>query len=180
LGAFEAVLAGDARLILFTTAPDAVPLWEARIAPGDTLLFGSESRGAPPEVHSRADLRVRIPQVEGTRSLNLAVAAGIGSPRRCGRRNAPPKADRRPWPPARAGAQLGACKRRRGGATAPAMSELDQEQQAARDWFEALRDRICAEFEAIEAEAGGSAAFEYLPWERTDPDGSPGGGGVRG
>jgi tRNA (cytidine/uridine-2'-O-)-methyltransferase len=76
--AFEAALADRARLILFTTAPDAVPVWEARIAPGDTLLFGSESRGAPPEVHSRADLRVRIPQVEGTRSLNLAVAAGIG------------------------------------------------------------------------------------------------------
>src|SRR3712207_9512895 len=49
-----------------------------RSEPGYTLLFGSESRGAPPEVHARADLRVRIPQVEGTRSLNLAVAAGIG------------------------------------------------------------------------------------------------------
>ena len=33
-----------------------------------------------------------------------------------------------------------------------AMIELDDEQQAARDWFEALRDRICAEFEAIERE----------------------------
>src|SRR3712207_8604845 len=42
-----------------------------RSEPGDTLLFGSESRGAPAEVHARADVRVRIPQVEGTRSLNL-------------------------------------------------------------------------------------------------------------
>ena len=60
------------------------------------------------------------------------------------------------------------------------MIELDSEQQAARDWFETLRDRICAEFEAIEREAGGGARFDYAPWERTDVDGSPGGGGVRG
>jgi len=60
------------------------------------------------------------------------------------------------------------------------MIELDHEQQAARDWFEALRDRICAAFEAIEAEAGSAARFDYMPWERADPDGSPGGGGVRG
>ncbi|NBU78782.1 MAG: coproporphyrinogen III oxidase, partial [Sphingomonadaceae bacterium] len=37
---------------------------------------------------------------------------------------------------------------------------LDDEQQAARSWFESLRDRICAKFEAIEREAGSSAAFE--------------------
>jgi coproporphyrinogen III oxidase len=60
------------------------------------------------------------------------------------------------------------------------MIELDGEQQAARDWFERLRDRICAEFEAIEREAGSDAQFEYMPWDRQDPDGSPGGGGVRG
>jgi tRNA (cytidine/uridine-2'-O-)-methyltransferase len=73
--AFEARLEG--RLVLFTTA-GAMRLPEARFAPGDTLLFGSESRGAPEEVHARADLRLRIPQAEGTRSLNLAVATGIG------------------------------------------------------------------------------------------------------
>ncbi|WP_129791224.1 oxygen-dependent coproporphyrinogen oxidase [Sphingosinicella sp. CPCC 101087] len=60
------------------------------------------------------------------------------------------------------------------------MMELDAEQQAARDWFESLRDRICAEFEAIEAEAGGDARFDYISWDREDPDGAPGGGGVRG
>lgn len=74
--AFEAMLGG--RLVLFTTAPGALPLPEARFEPTDTLLFGSESRGAPPEVHARADMRIRIPQADGTRSLNLAVAAGIG------------------------------------------------------------------------------------------------------
>ena len=60
------------------------------------------------------------------------------------------------------------------------MSELDQEQQSARYWFEGLRDRICAEFEAIEREGGSDSAFQHIPWERTDPEGAPGGGGVRG
>jgi coproporphyrinogen III oxidase len=60
------------------------------------------------------------------------------------------------------------------------MIQPDAQQQAARDWFESLRDRICAAFEAIEREAGSDAAFDYLAWDRTDPDGSPGGGGVRG
>jgi coproporphyrinogen III oxidase len=60
------------------------------------------------------------------------------------------------------------------------MTELDPQQQRARAWFEELRDSICAEFEAIEREAGSDAAFEYIAWDRTDPSGEPGGGGVRG
>lgn len=72
---FEAQL--GSRLVLFTTDGDA-PLPAAAFQPGDVLLFGSESRGVPPPVHARAALRVRIPQAPGTRSLNLAVAAGIG------------------------------------------------------------------------------------------------------
>jgi coproporphyrinogen III oxidase len=58
--------------------------------------------------------------------------------------------------------------------------QLDAQQTAARTWFESLRDRICAAFEAIEAEAGSDARFDYTPWNRDgDPDGE-GGGGVRG
>ncbi|MEH3122066.1 MAG: oxygen-dependent coproporphyrinogen oxidase [Sphingomonas phyllosphaerae] len=60
------------------------------------------------------------------------------------------------------------------------MMTLDDEQAAARAWFEELRDRICAEFEAIEREAGSDAGFDYTPWDRHDPGGLPGGGGVRG
>jgi coproporphyrinogen III oxidase len=64
---------------------------------------------------------------------------------------------------------------------------LDAEKQAARTWFESLRDRICAEFEAIEREAGSDASFDYLSWWR-EGEGQPegpleaggGGGGVRG
>lgn len=60
------------------------------------------------------------------------------------------------------------------------MIELDYEQKEARAWFESLRDRICGEFEAIEAEAGSKARFTYTPWDRRDHSGEPGGGGVRG
>ncbi|OJW29227.1 MAG: coproporphyrinogen III oxidase [Sphingopyxis sp. 65-8] len=62
------------------------------------------------------------------------------------------------------------------------MISLDPQQQAARDWFESLRDRICAAFEAIEVEAGSDARFAYTPWDR-EAEGiaaGEGGGGVRG
>ena len=65
------------------------------------------------------------------------------------------------------------------------MTDLDDHQQAARDWFESLRDRICGAFEAIEREAGSDASFALTAWERDDPAGAPGaegsgGGGTRG
>lgn len=65
------------RLVLFTTR-GGTRLHDAAFAPDDTLLFGSESRGAPDFIHARADMAVRIPLRAGLRSLNLAVAAGIG------------------------------------------------------------------------------------------------------
>jgi coproporphyrinogen III oxidase len=59
---------------------------------------------------------------------------------------------------------------------------LDPRQQAARSWFESLRDRICAEFEAIEREAGSDARFDFTAWDREAQGQAPGegGGGVRG
>ncbi len=67
------------------------------------------------------------------------------------------------------------------------MTTLDPQQQAARDWFESLRTRICTAFEAIEAEAGSDARFDYLAWDREGAgitpgplDAGGGGGGVRG
>ena len=49
----------------------------------------------------------------------------------------------------------------------------------ARAWFEALRDMICAAFEAIEAEAGSPARFDYKAWTREGEEADTG-GGVRG
>jgi tRNA (cytidine/uridine-2'-O-)-methyltransferase len=69
--------ARQGRLALLTTQ-GATSLAHARFEPADMLLLGSESSGVPEEVHALADLRIRIPQAARTRSLNIAVAAGIG------------------------------------------------------------------------------------------------------
>lgn len=64
------------RLVLFTTEA-ASPLHDFAFRPGDSLLFGRESAGAPPEVHAAADARLIIPLVPGARSLNVVTAAAI-------------------------------------------------------------------------------------------------------
>jgi tRNA (cytidine/uridine-2'-O-)-methyltransferase len=64
------------RIALLTTR-GAVPLHEARFAPDDILLMGSEGSGVPDDVHDSADLRVRIPLRAGFRSLNVGMSAGI-------------------------------------------------------------------------------------------------------
>ncbi|HYG25728.1 MAG TPA: oxygen-dependent coproporphyrinogen oxidase [Caulobacteraceae bacterium] len=61
----------------------------------------------------------------------------------------------------------------------PEATTLDDRKYAARAWFEALRDRICAAFEALEDEApadlypGEAGRFARTPWQR-----EAGGGGV--
>lgn len=52
----------------------------------------------------------------------------------------------------------------------------------AQQWFESLRDAICAEFEAIEREAGSDSRFEYTSWQRSavEGEGEDTGGGTRG
>lgn len=74
------------RLVLFTTR-GATPLPGFVFCPGDRLMFGSETAGVPDHVHEIADARVAIPLQQGFRSLNVAVAAGIGMAealRQCG------------------------------------------------------------------------------------------------
>jgi len=60
----------------------------------------------------------------------------------------------------------------------PATTPPEARRATARAWFESMRDRICAELEAIEREAGSDARFVRQSWERPDPSGEPGGGGV--
>ena len=60
------------------------------------------------------------------------------------------------------------------------MLTLDAQQQAARTWFESLRDRICAAFEAIERDMGSDASFSFTPWNRDNDPEAKGGGGVQG
>ncbi len=65
------------RLVLFTTR-GATPLDAFAFQPDDVLLFGSETAGAPDEVHAVANGRIVIPLMPQARSLNLSVSAGIG------------------------------------------------------------------------------------------------------
>ena len=64
--------------------------------------------------------------------------------------------------------------------------QLEGRRTRARAWFEALRDDICAAFEAVEDALPAGAPlserqaghFVRTPWDRTDHSGGPGGGGV--
>jgi tRNA (cytidine/uridine-2'-O-)-methyltransferase len=74
---WEAFLASEPdRLVLLSTRAPLV-YTEFAFRPGDVLLLGRESSGAPETVHARADARVRIPLAGGLRSLNVAVAAAM-------------------------------------------------------------------------------------------------------
>ncbi len=64
------------RLVLLTTSGD-LPYCDFVFQTDDRLLLGRESAGAPAEVHNAAAARIRIPITEGTRSLNIAVAASM-------------------------------------------------------------------------------------------------------
>ena len=67
---------GGARLVLMSSkASTPLPLFSFQR--GDVILMGSESSGAPADVHDRADARVYIPMAAGLRSLNISVSAGI-------------------------------------------------------------------------------------------------------
>lgn len=58
---------------------------------------------------------------------------------------------------------------------------MDTRKRQARDWFRALRDRICASLEVLEDNLGPADAapgrFRRDPWTRTDAEGGDGGGG---
>jgi coproporphyrinogen III oxidase len=63
---------------------------------------------------------------------------------------------------------------------------LDMHKACARAWFETLRDKICAAFEAVEDALPAGAPlsdrpagrFVRTPWKRADHSGAEGGGGV--
>ena len=64
------------RLVLLTTCAET-PYHRASYRADDVLVVGRESRGAPPWLHARADLAVRVPMRPGARSLNVVVAAAL-------------------------------------------------------------------------------------------------------
>ena len=66
------------RLLLFTTR-GAQSYTRFEFRPGDILLFGRESAGAPQHVHDAADAALIVPMRDGARSLNLALCAAMGA-----------------------------------------------------------------------------------------------------
>jgi tRNA (cytidine/uridine-2'-O-)-methyltransferase len=68
--------AGGRRLVLLTTRGDTAYTGFA-FGPGDTLVMGRESAGAPDFVHEAASARLVIPMRAGLRSLNVATAAAM-------------------------------------------------------------------------------------------------------
>jgi tRNA (cytidine/uridine-2'-O-)-methyltransferase len=75
---FESSLKNPARIACLS-AHATTPYSRIDFEPGDCLLFGSETRGLPPEVLARFESRrFVIPMPSGkVRSLNLATAVGI-------------------------------------------------------------------------------------------------------
>lgn len=66
------------RWFAFTTSAQR-SLYDARFAPGDTLVFGCETSGLPADVLAAfaADAQLRIPMRGGLRSLNLSNAVAV-------------------------------------------------------------------------------------------------------
>lgn len=64
------------RLLLLTTRAETA-YTDFTYQPGDILLLGQESSGAPPEVHDAADHRLTIPMASGMRSINIAISAAM-------------------------------------------------------------------------------------------------------
>jgi len=73
---FVGALPAPARLVLMTTK-GAHPLYDFTFRPGDILLMGRESAGAPDTVHERADARLFIPMSPQARSINVINAAAM-------------------------------------------------------------------------------------------------------
>ncbi len=62
----------------FFSKTAAISYTEARFAPGDVLVFGSESQGLPPSLlTAKADRCLRIPMNANARSLNRAVSVAV-------------------------------------------------------------------------------------------------------
>ncbi len=75
---WEAFLAATAvERVVLTSARGGAPLHAFAFQPGDTLVFGPETRGLPDFLHQLYPSRVRIPITDKVRSLNLSTAAGI-------------------------------------------------------------------------------------------------------
>lgn len=77
LAAFIAAMREEGRRLVLLSTAARTAYHRFAFAPGDVLVLGSESGGAPPALRQAA-ASVRIPIRAGLRSLNVVTAAAIG------------------------------------------------------------------------------------------------------
>jgi len=78
LEAFFAEFAGEEGRMHFATTKAPRAYTEARYGPEDFLVFGCETRGLPEALLSRVfDRCIRIPMLQGARSLNLSNSVAV-------------------------------------------------------------------------------------------------------
>ena len=68
---------GAGKRLILTSTRGSTPLHHFTFDKDDTLVFGRETSGLPPEVLALSPYRVRIPIRHEVRSINLSTAAGI-------------------------------------------------------------------------------------------------------
>jgi tRNA (cytidine/uridine-2'-O-)-methyltransferase len=75
--AFEEWRAAKGRRLALLSTRGETAYADFAFEPGDVIMVGRESAGAPEEVQASAQARLRIPVSSGLRSLNVAVAAAM-------------------------------------------------------------------------------------------------------
>jgi len=76
---FVQVMTPDPKRIFAMTTRGSKPLHDQVFHPGDWLVFGSETAGLPAQLRDSfdPDQRLRLPMLEGQRSLNLSNAVAV-------------------------------------------------------------------------------------------------------
>lgn len=75
--AWEKFLQNHTGRVILMTTKGAIPYTDFAFLPGDTLVAGRESVGAPDSVHESADARIFIPMAGQARSLNVINASAM-------------------------------------------------------------------------------------------------------
>jgi tRNA (cytidine/uridine-2'-O-)-methyltransferase len=77
--AFLAAEQPDPQRLLAMTTRGSASVYDHRFERGDWLVFGAETSGLPPDLREQfpAAQRLRLPMVEGQRSLNLSNAVAV-------------------------------------------------------------------------------------------------------
>lgn len=69
----------DPQRLLAMTTRGSASVFDQRFRPGDWLVFGSETQGLPADLREQfpPSQRLRLPMIEGQRSLNLSNAVAV-------------------------------------------------------------------------------------------------------